>query len=544
MLAIMVLDSAGTSGPPGLAYNNNAVSPTPEVELINYFSMPYDNSVATARTCYSSKVVYPEDVSATEKARSIRDKIAESIYKAGHHTTIQHPTFQFVFKKVSRQFIWSFLHSHPFYNSEQVSQRYVKVKRGTWTVPALPNDAAAKVFDDSCRALTQDYERLVKVLIPHAGENFFRVFTARKRDDKRWKNAIKKKAYENARYVLPVATHAHLYHTISGLTLHRYHRLVQIFDTPTEQKVVVEAMLDRVRAVDPMFFKNVEDAVPLEETLEHELFERFHGATATGQKVTKAFLKEFDEDLGPLTSKLIDWKANGEESLARAVRTVLGVSRADLGDDEAIAAALDPLKNPGLTGFLNVSAHHKLTRSLCHPHFTFRKVLSHSADSQDQRHRMVPGSRPILAAHVVPGQPDVIAPRLIAENADAREIFEEASERAYDGIKKLRELGASAEASLYLLPNSAKIRFEESGDLLNLRHKWSLRLCYLAQEEIFKATQDEVLQIRQVAPRIASLIGPPCWSRHRTGLKPYCPEGERFCGVRVWELDISEYDRY
>lgn len=527
-----------------LSFSHDSVSPSPDVELVNYFSMPYDNSVATARTCYSSKVVYPEDVSATEKARSIRDKIAESIYKAGHHTTIQHPTFQFVFKKVSRQFIWSFLHSHPFYNSEQVSQRYVKVKRGTWTVPALPNQEAADEFDRCCQDLTEFYTKLVKCLTPHAAEKFFATYKARKRDDKRWKNAIKKKAFENARYVLPVATHAHLYHTISGLTLHRYNRLSQIFDTPTEQRAVVNAMMDRVRAVDPMFFRNVEDSVDLEDTLEYEMFQRFHGDSKQSEQHTRAFIKDFDDDLGPLTSKLIDWKANGEATLARSVRTILGLTKDQMSDEEAIGAALDPLKNKGLTGHLNVSAHHKLTRALCHPHFTFRKVLSHSADSQDQRHRMVPGSRPILATHVIPGQPDVIAPRLIAENADARALFEDASQRAYDGMKRLMDLGASKESALYLLPNSAKIRFEESGDLLNLRHKWSLRLCYLAQEEIFKATCDEVLQIREVAPKIAALIGPPCWSRHRTGLKPYCPEGDRFCGVRVWELDISEYDRY
>ena len=36
---------------------------------------------------------------------------------------------------------------------------------------------------------------------------------------------MEKRVYEAARCILPVATHAHLYHTVSGLTLLRYHRL-------------------------------------------------------------------------------------------------------------------------------------------------------------------------------------------------------------------------------------------------------------------------------------------------------------------------------
>ncbi len=45
-------------------------------------------------------------------------------------------------------------------------------------------------------------------------------------------------------------------------------------------------------------------------------------------------------------------------------------------------------------------------RTLDHAHYTFRKKLSHSADSQDQRHRMVPGSRPLLS-RTVPADVDV-----------------------------------------------------------------------------------------------------------------------------------------
>src|SRR5438105_15931627 len=110
-------------------------SPAPKVRLVNAFARPFENVVATARTCYSSKGIVTEDQASARPER--RDALARSIYDAGHHTTFQHAHFQFALENVSRQFLWTFLHSHPFYNSEQVSQRYVEVKPGHYAVPPM-----------------------------------------------------------------------------------------------------------------------------------------------------------------------------------------------------------------------------------------------------------------------------------------------------------------------------------------------------------------------------------------------------------------------
>src|SRR3954471_4296279 len=135
------------------------LSPEPVVQLENALQRPYDNAVATARTCYSSKIITADDVSKDEPTRIRRDAIAQSTYKAGHHTTIQHATFQFVLDKVSRQFIWSFLHSHPFYNSEQVSQRYVEMKSGNYTIPSLSEDSVPE-YIAAVSELMDAYHRL------------------------------------------------------------------------------------------------------------------------------------------------------------------------------------------------------------------------------------------------------------------------------------------------------------------------------------------------------------------------------------------------
>ena len=111
------------------------ISEKPEIFLVNAFNQPFSDIIATARTCYSSKVVKPEDIlpeglTEEEHAKKIdfAQGLAGSIYEAGHHTTLQHTQFQFLLVGVSRQLVWSLLHAHPFYNSEQQSQRYVKVK--------------------------------------------------------------------------------------------------------------------------------------------------------------------------------------------------------------------------------------------------------------------------------------------------------------------------------------------------------------------------------------------------------------------------------
>ncbi len=115
--------------------------------------------------------------------------------------------------------------------------------------------------------------------------------------------------------------------------------------------------------------------------------------------------------------------------------------------------------------------------------------------------------------------------------------------RTWEAIGQLRKMGVSDEFAAYLLPNAVSVRFTESADLLNLHHKHAMRLCYNAQEEIWKASVDEAQQVREVHPRIGKWLLPPCGLRAFAGTLPKCPEGDRFCGVVVWKKDLKEYQR-
>src|ERR1700710_576451 len=97
---------------------------------------PVATSIAAAWSCYGGKpaktanvlkLINEDPSEATEDRAGRRTKALKlyaALFSAGHHTTMQHANFVFVLDNVSRLAIWSFFHSHPNYNSEQVSQRY------------------------------------------------------------------------------------------------------------------------------------------------------------------------------------------------------------------------------------------------------------------------------------------------------------------------------------------------------------------------------------------------------------------------------------
>jgi thymidylate synthase ThyX len=511
-------------------------SESPKVTLTKVFDNAFNNAVATARTCYSSRIITDADVEAKPE---MRDRIAQSIYLAGHHTTLQHAHFQFAFENVSRQVIWAFFHAHPFYNSEQVSQRYVEVKPGNVLVPDLDDEACNARYQACVERQMESYRALNEELHDAVSAVYFGVFPARRgRDNPRYKNAVKKKCQEVARYVLPVATHAHLYHTVSGLTLHRYHRAALEGDCPDEQRQIIEQMVKQVSDVDPLFFRKVEAVLEREETHEARLLEMLEPDAA-------AFTAEFDASLEGRTSKLVDMTARPEQVIGNALRETFGVPMASLSDEDAVRMLLDPQQSPYLGEALNLNTLGKGMRALKLVNFTFRKVLSHTADSQAQRHRMTPGARPRLVAHMVPGKPDYITPAIFEHElaSAAKQRYDDEMKRTWDDIAFLAERGVDELTWQYLLPNAVSVRFTESGSLMDQHHKWTTRLCYNAQEEIWTATLDEVKQVADQAPEIGQWLLPPCGLRDRAGTRPACPEGDRFCGVKVWRTPRDEWAR-
>lgn len=521
----------------------------PRVQLVNIFHRAFDNFIATARTCYSPRgIVAVEDVSGgpdsepseLQKRRERAANLAQSLFKAGHHTTLQHAHVQFAIEGVSRHFIWSFLHSHPFYNSEQVSQRYVTVKDGAFHVPDTLSTAGRAIYQACLERQMRDYSELSEMLAPIVASEYFARFRGRQ-GSKRAAADIHKRAQEIARYVLPVATQAYLYHTISIITLLRYYRVAQEFDTSAEQRRVVRLMVEALLAHEPDFALILQEPLPIEETPEYAFFAQA-GAHEVDMANAARVVREFDQSLGGATSILVDYGAHNEEILGAAVREVLGLPASAMDDATAIELVLNPARNRLLGEAMNLATLSKLTRTLFHPRYVFRKKLSHAADSQDQRHRLTPGSRPILMRHYS-GEPDCITPPIVLGDEAVARRYADSLAATYETINRLLLMDESPEDAAYLLPNAVAVRFTESADLLNLHHKMAMRLCYNAQEEIWRASLDEARAVTRVNPLIGRWLLPPCTLRKHAAQKPICPEGDRYCGVPVWRLEMDDYER-
>jgi thymidylate synthase ThyX len=498
-------------------------SGSPVITLRTAPATPFDGAIAAARTCYSPRVIGAHEITEGQ-----RNTIGSLTFDAGHHTVYQHANFEFGLENVSRHFVWSFLHSYPFYNSEQSSQRYVKLREPRAFVPPITGEAL-QVYEAAVVRAWDRYAELSALLKDDALAilkelRYVRPTTNPERLKQIAKDA-EKRAIETARYVIPIAAFTSMVHTVSGIVLHRLLRMVNTGDTPHEAAAVIGEMVRQVREWDPNFFDKVGLAPIAADDVPETTLPR---PRCDGDR----FAEEFDRRLGGRWSRLRDTAPGTEQTIADSVRATFGLTAEELSDDAAIDRVMNPARNQYRLDILNVSHHSPLMRSLHHASYVFEKRLSHTADSQDQRHRMVPASRPLMT-FADTSRPDYITPRLIAANPRAKAVYDESMRDAWDAKNRLLALGVPIEYALYVLPNAKTLRFVESGSLLALLHKWTLRTCFNAQEEIYLASMDEIEQVRSVHPRLGRHIGPPCVIRNGL-ISPRCTEGTHFCGVPVW----------
>ena len=276
--------------------------------------------------------------------------------------------------------------------------------------------------------------------------------------------SAEKRAIEVARYVLPLAAFTTMVHTVSGIVLHRLWRMSTACDTPNETRAVIGAMVAHVREVDAQFFDRF-GTEPLEEIPEWGSHEHLKtAAIPDGRNGAEhpSFASEFDSNLRGRTSRLIDYSANAPAVAAQAYRAVVGLTEAQCANAEAIDRLLNPSRNLYRLETLNVGVHAPMMRALQHINYTFAKKISHTADSQDQRHRMVPGSRPLLTLADT-REPDFITPQLLHQNPRAREVYERSMQDAWDAKNQLLDRGVPLELALYLLPNAKAVRVVETG---------------------------------------------------------------------------------
>ena len=507
----------------------------PRVTLRNAFLHPFDSAIAAARTCYSSHLITPDEI--TDKQRL---NIGAATFYSGHHTVFQHAHFEFGLENISRQFVWSFLHAHPFYNSEQQSQRYVRLDRAQAYIPPVSlffDETSRQIYESAIAQAWAYYRELSALLVADARTILSDIWhigpMSHPKRIQKIERSAEKRSIEIARYVLPVAAFTTMVHTVSGIVLHRLWRMCSASDTPSEARAIIGEMVAQVRQLDPQFFDRFGTA-PLEELPEWKDV----AASKLEADATSPANSTPNSAAKPRASSTIRPTHLGSWPIP-VVPSLASRNPPAPTPKPSIACSI-PARNLYRLETLNIGVHAPMMRALQHANYTFAKKISHTADSQDQRHRMVPGSRPLLTLADT-REPDFIAPMLLNENPRARELYLRAMQDAWAAKNQLLDRGVPPEVALYLLPNAKSIRLVETGSLLHLLHKWTMRTCFNAQEEIYKASMDEIAQLREVHPQLSRHIGPPC--HLRAGITtPICTEGSHFCGVKVW-LDFPNTPR-
>ena len=301
--------------------------------------------------------------------------------------------------------------------------------------------------------------------------------------------------------MIPIGAFTSMVHTVSGIVLHRLHRMLNAGDVPYEAAMVIGAMVDLVKEVDPMFFEKIgfEHVRARRRCPSWRFPTRAPSATPSPPNSIAAWAAACR---GCATGR----PAPSAWSPTR-VRATFGLTTAEMDDAEAIDRVMNPARNPYRVDMLDVAYHSPMMRALNHASYVFEKRLSHTADSQDQRHRMVPASRPMMTlADTI--APDYVTPRLIRQNPAALAVYEQAMADAWTAKNRLLALGVPLEYALYVVPNAKALRLVESGSFIALQHKWTLRTCFNAQEEIYLASMDEISQVQGDSPAARALPRP------------------------------------
>ncbi len=434
-----------------------------KIKILNTNYKPTDIAVASARSCYTGKgIVNVEDVKNWDK----KNKLLDSIFKAGHHTTLQHYHFTIMIEGMSRHLIWRLLHSHMFYNSEQVSQRYAKMKIENFYFPVKNSE-----WENYYNKMFEYYEKFCEILTPIMEEKL----------PKFQKHIANKKAQEMARYVLPVGMNAHLYHTINVITALRYISVAKYLPEAREEAIEFVTLLERE------MLKIDENLKPLIEFAKNE----------------KAVFPKIDMDKYRCDDVKVFDIVNYDFELNENYAGVLRNSNIFL--DESLLG--------GFNSYIK---------------------LSLSADAQNQRHRRSPAIRPALEDIY---KRDFYIPPIMKDIDE----YKEAIEYSYQFFESQKEKIGFSNA-VYALTNAHNIEILEKDDFNEFSHKAQMRLCYNAQQEIFDIIYSQISQLKKAGVNVDKFL-PPCAVRYKEGIKPYCPEGDRFCGVKVWKLDFEEYRR-
>lgn len=227
------------------------VSIMPIVTLIAHTAEPEKIIATAAKLCYSSSDISTlQDGLTEEKTQSFIDMLIS----IGHESVLEHASFTFGIEGISRACSHQLVR-HRIASYSQKSQRYVNEDSFDYIIPpeiqAVPE--ALEEFEKQMCALNESYNKVADILTKKHTEYFIsQGFT-----DKEAASKARKKANEDARFLLPNACETKIVVTMNVRSLFNFFKHRCCSRAQWEIKEVADKMLRLCYQAAPHVFKNV-----------------------------------------------------------------------------------------------------------------------------------------------------------------------------------------------------------------------------------------------------------------------------------------------
>lgn len=194
-----------------------------KVRLIKYTPEPEKVVAMAAKSCHTVDIPEMDGMSEDEIKAIIR-----ITRDAGHHSVMEHASFTFAIEDVSRALTHQLVR-HRLASYSQQSQRYVNLEPLEYVIPPSihGNEKAMEKYRELMKSIEKGYKELVEAGVP----------------------------LEDARYILPNATHTNIVVTMNARELWNFFTLRTCMKAQWEIRTLAFIMLRMVKDVAPALFE-------------------------------------------------------------------------------------------------------------------------------------------------------------------------------------------------------------------------------------------------------------------------------------------------
>ncbi len=423
-----------------------------------------------------------------EKSKAFHEKW---VVAYGHSSVAEHAIAHVGIEKVSRLASAELELSNEFYSITEYSQRYQKPERGHWHNPIVadfnnPDTIAIqekfeKYFDD----MYTSFEETVEAIYLYLKDQQKDLITDQSINNQmKHDEALKKIAFEDARYLLPLGMYTHLGMTANARSW-RDGISKMMSSTIPEVRDIADSLKKEITKVIPTLLKH---ATPSEYDALTTLrtFDLFNNLPSS----------HFD------TKTINIFKGPSEKEMIISILTDV-ISQERNIDSEASYTIVQSMSEASRISYiktllLDMNVHDKLPKAFEHVHFKVSFVVSEACWHQLLRHNRRSNFTYGFATTQIG---EIVPPNIIAAGLELK--FREAIARSKEFFNELTDQGHDV-TSQYVVTNASLRHIVGSFSLQEVYHLINLRTSPEAQWEIKNAFEDLHHLMTQLYPTLLS----------------------------------------